>query len=63
MNVSRVLPWSMRPRKSWKQDAWFMAGVTGAGLAIGALTGGKKGATISAISSGVARFLYRIAVS
>ena len=63
MNVAKVLPWSMRPRRSWKRDGLFMAGVAGAGLAIGALTGGKKGAAIGAISSGVARLIYRIAVS
>ena len=63
MNVARVLPWSMRPRRNWKRDALFMAGVAGAGLAIGALTGGKKGAAIGAISSGVARLIYRIAAS
>jgi hypothetical protein len=40
-----------------------MAGLTGAGVAIGAVAGGKKGAAIGAISGGVARLIYRIAVS
>ena len=40
-----------------------MAGVAGAGFAIGVLTGGKKGGAIGAISSGVARLIYRIAIS
>jgi hypothetical protein len=61
-NPARVLPWSMRPRRGWKRDTWFMAGVTGAGVAIGAMIGGKKGAAIGAISSSVARVIYRIAV-
>ena len=61
MNPARVISWSMRPRRRWKRDALFTAGVTGAGIAIGALTGGKKGAAIGAISGGVARLLYRIA--
>jgi hypothetical protein len=53
----------MRPRRRWKRDALFTAGVTGAGIAIGALAGGKKGAAIGAISGGVARLLYRIAAA
>jgi hypothetical protein len=61
MNPARVIPWSMRPRRRWKRDALFTAGVTGASIAIGALAGGKKGAAIGAISGGVARLLYRIA--
>ena len=63
MNVARVLPWSMRPRRSWKRDALFIAGIAGAGFAVGALTGGKKGAAIGAIASGVTRLLFRIAAS
>jgi len=61
MNAARILTWSMRPRRTWRRDALFIAGMTGAGLAIGALTGGKKGAKIGGISGGVTRLLYRIA--
>ena len=61
MKAARILPWAMRPRRSWKKEAWFMAGTTGAATAIGAATGGKKGAAIGAISGGVARLIYRIA--
>ena len=62
MNPARILSWSMRPRRSWRRDAWFMAGMTGAGVAIGAAVARKKGAAIGAISGGVARLIYRIAV-
>jgi hypothetical protein len=63
MNPAKVLTWSMRPRRRWKRDTLFTAGVTGASIAIGALAGGKKGAAIGAISGGVARLLYRIAAA
>jgi hypothetical protein len=37
-----------------------MAGTTGVGTLIGALTGGKKGAAIGATSSGAVRFILAL---
>ena len=59
--AARVLSWPVRRRRKWKQDALIIAGMAGAGMAIGALKGGKKGAAIGALSAGVGRLIYRIA--
>jgi len=62
MNASKILVWRKRHR-SWKKDALLTAGMAGAGIAIGALTKGRKGAAIGAISGGVARLIWRIAAA
>ena len=61
MRAARIIPWVGRKRSSWKRDTAWIAGATGAGLAIGALVGGKKGASMGAVSGGVARWLWRMA--
>jgi len=57
MKAARVLPW-VRPKNEWKQETLNMATAAGTGLAIGAWIGGKKGATIGAVSAGFARWLW-----
>jgi len=61
MNAAKVLMWPLRPRRTWKKDALFIAGIAGAAMAVGALKGGKKGAAIGALSGGVGRLIYRLA--
>jgi len=61
MNAAKVLTWPLRRRRSWKKDAWFIAGMAGAGLALGALKAGRRGAAIGALSGGVGRLIYRLA--
>jgi hypothetical protein len=39
----------------------WLAGATGAGIAVGALFGGKKGASIGAVSGGMGRWIWKIA--
>ena len=57
MKAARVLPWA-RPGRSWKKETLNIGTATGAGMAIGSLVGGKKGATIGAVSGGFARWLW-----
>ena len=56
MKVSHVLPW-VRPYRSWKQETLNMASAAGLGMLVGALIGGRKGATIGATSAGFARWV------
>jgi hypothetical protein len=58
---AKVLFWDTRRRRNWKRDALMIAGLAGVGSAIGAATGGKRGATIGALSAGVGRFIMRLA--
>ena len=45
-------------KASWEKDALIIGGSAGAGTAIGALAGGKKGAGIGAASGGVGGLIY-----
>ena len=45
-------------KRSWEQEALIVGGSAGAGTAIGALTGGKKGAGIGAAAGGVGGLIY-----
>jgi hypothetical protein len=61
MGVPKILPWSGRRRSTWKKDVLWLAGATGAGIAVGALLGGKKGASIGAVSGSMGRWIWKIA--
>lgn len=45
-------------RPSWEKDALIIGGSAGAGTAIGALAGGKKGAGVGAVAGGVGGLIY-----
>jgi hypothetical protein len=45
-------------KHSWEKDALIIGGSAGAGTAIGALAGGKKGAGIGAAAGGVGGLIY-----
>ncbi len=55
-----VLFWRGRPQRSWKREALWIAGTAGVATVVGAITGGKKGATYGAISGGMARLIMRM---
>lgn len=57
---AKVLVWGGGRRRSWQREVLMVAGAAGIGTAIGALTGGKKGAAIGAMSGGIARFIMRM---
>jgi hypothetical protein len=59
MNAGIVL-WGGGKRQSWEKEALMIAATAGIGTAVGAIAGGKKGATFGAISGGVTRFLMRL---
>jgi len=59
MNAKVVL-WGGGERQSWQREALMIAATAGIATAVGAMTGGKKGATFGAISGGVTRFLMRM---
>jgi hypothetical protein len=48
-------------KRSWEQEALIIGGSAGAGTAIGALTGGKKGAGVGAAAGGVGGLIYDLA--
>lgn len=48
-------------KRSWEREVLIVSGSTGAGAAIGALAGGKKGAGIGAVSGGIAGLVYDLA--
>ncbi len=58
--VYRETPTFHRHR-SWEREVLIVAGSSGAGTAIGALAGGKKGAGIGALSGGIAGLAYDLA--
>ena len=43
---------------SWEKEALIIGGSAGAGTAIGAMAGGKKGAGIGAAAGGVGGLIY-----
>jgi hypothetical protein len=45
-------------RRSWEKEALIIGGSAGAGTAIGALAGGKKGAGVGAAAGGVGGLIY-----
>lgn len=50
-----------RDKHSWEKDALIIGGSAGAGTAIGALAGGKKGAGVGAAVGGVGGLIYDLA--
>jgi len=48
-------------QRSWEKEAMIIGGSAGAGTAVGALTGGKKGAGIGAAAGGVGGLIYDLA--
>ena len=47
-----------RQKRSWEQEALIIGGSAGAGTAIGAVAGGKKGAAIGATAGGIGGLIY-----
>jgi len=47
-----------RSTRSWEKEALIIGGSAGAGTAIGALAGGKKGAGVGAAAGGVGGLIY-----
>ncbi len=45
-------------KRSWERDALIIGGSAGAGTAIGAIAGGKKGAGVGAAAGGVGGLIY-----
>jgi hypothetical protein len=45
-------------KRSWEKDALIIGGSAGAGTAIGAIAGGKKGAGVGAAAGGVGGLIY-----
>jgi hypothetical protein len=45
-------------KRSWEKDALIIGGSAGAGTAIGAVAGGKKGAAIGATAGGIGGLIY-----
>jgi hypothetical protein len=52
---------SYRRHRTWEREALIIGGSAGAGTAIGALAGGKKGAGIGAVSGGIGGLVYDLA--
>jgi hypothetical protein len=48
-------------KRSWEQEALIIGGSAGAGTAIGALAGGKKGAGVGAAAGGVGGLIFDLA--
>jgi hypothetical protein len=48
-------------KRSWEKDALIIGGSAGAGTAIGAIAGGKKGAGVGAAAGGVGGLIYDLA--
>ena len=59
--VYRDAPKARRHHRSRDREILIVAGSAGAGTAIGALAGGKKGAGIGALSGGLAGLAYDLA--
>jgi hypothetical protein len=56
MRASKVIPWAS-PYRNWKKETLNMATAAGAGMLVGSLIGGRKGATIGAVSGSFGRWL------
>jgi len=48
-------------KRTWEQEALIIGGSAGAGTAIGAIAGGKKGAGVGAAAGGVGGLIYDLA--
>jgi hypothetical protein len=48
-------------KRSWEKEALIIGGSAGAGTAIGAMAGGKKGAGVGAAAGGVGGLIYDLA--
>jgi uncharacterized membrane-anchored protein len=48
-------------KRSWEKDALIIGGSAGAGTAIGAIAGGKKGAGVGAAAGGVGGLIFDLA--
>lgn len=48
-------------QRSWEKEVMIIGGSAGAGTAVGALTGGKKGAGIGAAAGGLGGLIYDLA--
>jgi hypothetical protein len=48
-------------KRSWEKEALIIGGSAGAGTAIGAIAGGKKGAGVGAVAGGVGGLIYDLA--
>ena len=45
-------------KRSWEQEALIVGGSAGAGTAIGAIAGGKKGAGVGAAAGGIGGLIF-----
>ena len=59
--VSRRVEPTHSNQRSWEKELLIIGGTAGAGTAVGALTGGKKGAGIGAAAGGVGGLIYDLA--
>jgi hypothetical protein len=59
--VSRRAEPAHSNQRSWEKELLIIGGTAGAGTAVGALTGGKKGAGIGAAAGGVGGLIYDLA--
>src|SRR6516164_4805466 len=50
-----------RQKRSWEKEALIIGGSAGAGTAIGAIAGGKKGAAVGATAGGIGGLIYDLA--
>jgi hypothetical protein len=58
---ARAEPAPAKKKRSWEREALIIGGSAGAGTAIGALAGGKKGAGVGAAAGGVGGLIYDLA--
>jgi len=61
MVVTRQVEPAHPRQRSWEKELLIIGGSAGAGTAVGALTGGKKGAGIGAAAGGVGGLIYDLA--
>jgi hypothetical protein len=59
--VSRRVEQPHPRHRSWEKEVMIIGGSAGAGTAVGALTGGKKGAGIGAAAGGLGGLIYDLA--
>ena len=52
---------TQKRKRSWEKEALIIGGSAGAGTAIGAVAGGKKGAAIGATAGGIGGLIYDLA--
>jgi hypothetical protein len=59
--VEKRLEPKQKRKRSWEKEALIIGGSAGAGTAIGAVAGGKKGAAIGATAGGIGGLIYDLA--